>query len=370
MLKILPLRGFPNCSQWGRVGTNSCIFPFLKEDKYLSVPLAELWFGTHKNGLSTLLVAGESLSLREYLKDIEELPYLAKILSVDAPLSIQLHPPIEIAKKLHAVDPKNYPDSNPKPEMSIAITEVELLCGMRRVEEIRSMTNSQPAFDVLGVEFKRLLSLGDLRGLADFIFKLETRVLVDFTKLILNCSMDDPWTRLVKKLTQIGTEVDPGFVFLYFLEYLKLMPGEAIFIEPSIPHAYISGDMFECMQSSDNVVRGGLTPKYIDKENFVGIFCESYYDPRLGSESIDGVLEHYKPVGCPFSVRYIQVDRSVELDLHKNSLIINLSGHGSLNISGDSIPFHEASSFFIPKDVTGLTLNPSKFLQMFIVEPN
>lgn len=53
---------------------------------------------------------------------------------------------------------------------------------------------------------------------------------------------------------------------VFFLNYLKLNPSEAIYLGANEPHAYISGDCVECMACSDNVVRAGLTPKFIDVE--------------------------------------------------------------------------------------------------------
>jgi mannose-6-phosphate isomerase len=369
--KLLSLKGFPNFSKWGRVGEQSAIFPFLKEERCKDLPLAELWFGTHKNGLSTVSVEGEELSLRDYLNNrrkFSELPYLAKILSVDAPLSIQLHPPKLIAEELHAKDPKNYPDSNPKPEMSIALTKVELLCGVRTIEAIREIVSQQDAFKALGPDFSNLLDGGSLRPLANFIFNLDQAVLDEFCKLVLKSTNSDPWTNIVRKLSQLGEDVDPGIVFVYFLEFITLKPGEAIFIEPGVPHAYVSGDMFECMQSSDNVIRGGLTPKFIDKENFVKIFTESFYDPNLVSVSLN-CINNYSPVNCPFSVKHICTAEKFIVDIEADSIIIIIQGKGSLIIEGELYRVEDYSSYFIPTKLSEIEFSPQSFFEVFVVEP-
>lgn len=336
------------------------------------MPLAELWFGTHKNGPSTVVGKNKIQHLSEFLGELSpeaELPYLAKILSVDAPLSIQLHPPKAIAVELHAKDPKNYPDNNPKPEMSIALTKVELLCGVRRIEDISQSADAQPAFSLLGSEFNQLLAEGDLRRLTDCVFRLEREQLREFVRVVALSSSEDPWTKLAKKLVSLGAEVDSGFVYVYFLEYLELEPGEAIFIEPGIPHAYLYGEMFECMQSSDNVVRGGLTPKYIDRENFVRICSDVYYDPRLASVSNQEGIKVYKPLGCPFSVMHINSINKVRLDLVKNSILINVKGQASLILNQNCLEINDACSFFLPKDVNELDIHPAQFVEMFIVSP-
>jgi mannose-6-phosphate isomerase len=59
---------------------------------------------------------------------------------------------------------------------------------------------------------------------------------------------------------------DIGLLFIFFFNIMRLKRGEAVVITPNEPHAYISGDLVECMANSDNVVRGGLTPKLKDKE--------------------------------------------------------------------------------------------------------
>src|ERR1700753_2619651 len=66
----------------------------------------------------------------------DKLPFLFKVLSINKALSIQAHPNKRLAEQLHAKDPKNYPDDNHKPEMTIAITPFDGLCGFRPLAEI------------------------------------------------------------------------------------------------------------------------------------------------------------------------------------------------------------------------------------------
>src|SRR5690348_2600590 len=74
-----------------------------------------------------------------------KVPFLFKVLSVNKALSIQAHPNKKLAEQLHARDPKNYPDDNHKPEMAIAITPFEGLCGFRPLEEIAHFLGAVPA---------------------------------------------------------------------------------------------------------------------------------------------------------------------------------------------------------------------------------
>lgn len=109
--------------------------------------------GTHPSGESTITGIGQSYEnckLSIILDDLPELigtmnvfkkygtkiPFLFKVLSVAQPLSIQVHPNRQQAKELHSKDPKNYPDDNHKPEISIALSEFEALCSFRTHDEL------------------------------------------------------------------------------------------------------------------------------------------------------------------------------------------------------------------------------------------
>jgi mannose-6-phosphate isomerase len=156
--------------QWGRKGAESTVAQLRKdlieEDEYY----AELWMGTHEKGPSKLKEGEGRISLTDYIKDHPEvlgqhernsndLQFLLKVLSVGKCLSLQLHPTKvliilflikiiffkEQARKLRASDPVNYPDANHKPELTIALTDFELLCGFQKPETILSNIRSHEA---------------------------------------------------------------------------------------------------------------------------------------------------------------------------------------------------------------------------------
>lgn len=106
-------------------------------------PYAELWIGTHPKGPATLLDESSS-PLSTAIGG--ELPFLFKVLSAGKALSIQAHPDKDVASRLHADDPKNYGDANHKPEMAIALTPFEAMCGFRRIEEISVLIKKHPEF--------------------------------------------------------------------------------------------------------------------------------------------------------------------------------------------------------------------------------
>jgi mannose-6-phosphate isomerase len=229
-----------------------------------------------------------------------ELPFLFKVLSIEKVLSIQAHPDKQLAKKLHINDPKNYPDDNHKPEMAIAVTEFEGFCGFKPLEEIADELQKIPEFKVIvgddvtekfvkgirsNVEIgtpddksnRELLQLvfGKVMNASDEAIATQADSLVsraqsqpelfakDLPELIL---------RLNKQFPQ-----DVGlFCGCLMLNHCKLTAGEAMFLQAKDPHAYINGDIIECMAASDNVVRAGFTPKFKDVENLVEMLTYSY----------------------------------------------------------------------------------------------
>lgn len=80
---------------------------------------------------------------------------------------------------------------------------------------------------------------------------------------------------------------DVGVFASFFLNYIKLVPGEAVYLAANVPHAYISGECIECMATSDNVVRAGLTPKFRDTETLCSMLTyEQVRHPNLLSSGM------------------------------------------------------------------------------------
>ncbi|XP_007478235.1 mannose-6-phosphate isomerase isoform X1 [Monodelphis domestica] len=288
---------------WGKMGLSSevaqllaCNDPLvvIQEDK----PYAEMWMGTHPRG--DALIADSSIiekTLGQWIsqnvsslgtkvkEDYRDLPFLFKVLSVNTALSIQAHPNKQLAKKLHSQAPEHYPDGNHKPEMAIALTPFQALCGFRPVQEIVDFLQKVPELQFLiGSE-----AVEQLKQSTGQDPKASSSALqVCFTKMMKSdkAAFQKQLNLLVKRVSQEvaeGKDVtqslgdlllklheqypgDIGCFVIYFLNLVKLEPGEAIFLGANVPHAYLSGDCVECMACSDNTVRAGLTPKFIDVE--------------------------------------------------------------------------------------------------------
>ncbi|QKJ87096.1 mannose-6-phosphate isomerase [Paramixta manurensis] len=251
-------------------------------------PMAELWMGAHPKSSSRIEIDGEQHSLREVIesnkeaflgnavaKRFGELPFLFKVLCADQPLSIQVHPSkaaaeIGFAKENAAGIPldaaeRNYKDPNHKPELVYALTPFQAVNGFRELHEIVSLlqpvAGAHPAIahflqhadsENLATLFASLLSMKDeAKSLA-----------LGVLKSALNAQQGQPW-ETIKAIAEFYPD-DSGLFSPLLLNVIELQPGEAMFLFAETPHAYLKGVALEVMANSDNVLRAGLTPKYID----------------------------------------------------------------------------------------------------------
>ncbi|XP_037109558.1 mannose-6-phosphate isomerase [Syngnathus acus] len=353
-VRVFPLTCAVQNYAWGKVGLDSEVAKLVLGGDPLAViedgkPYAELWMGAHPKGdaqikdnriAQTTLgqwIAHFPACLGSKVKDTfqGQLPFLFKVLSVNTALSIQAHPNRELAARLHAQFPEHYPDNNHKPEMAIALTRFQGLCGFRPVEEILSFLKSVPEFRALvGKEAAEELrsGAGDASCTRQALKKCFTRMMNCEKKVFV-----DQLNMLVKRVTEessAGKDTassngelllrlhcqypgDIGCFSIYFLNHVLLEPNQAMFLGANEPHAYLSGDCIECMACSDNTVRAGLTPKYID----VNTLCEMLnYSPSPSAAKIfppvqdasDPCVTVYDPPVPDFTVMRIQVTASVK----------------------------------------------------------
>lgn len=305
--KLRRLRCSVQKYDWGRRGAESRVAKLFALNSGAEAdpdrPYAEFWMGTHGSGPSFLLPAGcgngghkvsPDVTLKAWIssnpdvlgdKVVDEwgcdLPFLFKVLSIAKPLSIQAHPDKELARALHKARPDVYKDANHKPEMALALTKFEAICGFISMEELKQVLCDVPEIAELvgSTDVEKFIKLGEqevekakcllqsiftklMSASADIValavsqiksrLELESRVrpLTDKEQLVLRLEKQYP--------------ADVGVISAFFLNYVRLNPGEALYLGANEPHAYVSGECIECMATSDNVVRAGLTPKTKD----------------------------------------------------------------------------------------------------------
>ena len=138
MSKPIKITGVVKNYDWGRQDADSIVFQYSGQTEFKEGKYAELWMGTHPNGPS-LTQDGKSLSELFKEQKQDDLIYLFKLLSVTKCLSIQIHPTKQQAEELHVKDPKNYPDTNDKPELFLTVTPFKALLGFITEDEYKTL---------------------------------------------------------------------------------------------------------------------------------------------------------------------------------------------------------------------------------------
>lgn len=263
-------------------------------------PEAEMWLGAHPVAPSRLAdVPGEPTLNALIERDPEahlgaglvaeygsRLPFLFKVLAAERPLSIQAHPSAAHARAAYADeeargigmdDPsRNYRDPYAKPEIFVAESDCEVLCGFRSAPEaaallsrlgiaslapyVASLLTDRPAVGLRTV-VTTLLSMP-----AETKHTLSLRVKDEAGRLAERLRSDEAGSRPYRWAVRLGEAYpgDIGIVVSLLLNAAVLRPGQAVYLGPGVPHAYLRGWGLEAQANSDNVLRGGLTSKHVD----------------------------------------------------------------------------------------------------------
>jgi mannose-6-phosphate isomerase len=268
-------------------------------------PQAELWVGAHPKAPSQVRYQGRWISLLELINNFPreilgektaakfngQLPFLFKVLSAAKPLSIQAHPDSiqarqgferENKQKVPLDAPnRNYRDNCHKPECICALTTFWALCGFRKVPEIidrmRALADprlSEALNDLCGCQnpaglkifFSRLMSLDK---------EEKHHAITAALAIAQKQTQDDPVYRWMVKISREYPE-DIGIFAPVLLNLIRLNPGQALSLQARTLHAYLEGTGIEIMANSDNVLRGGLTPKHVDVPELLRVLS---FDP-------------------------------------------------------------------------------------------
>ncbi|KAI3617470.1 hypothetical protein CBS9595_003379 [Malassezia furfur] len=309
------------------------------------------------------------------------LPFLFKVLSIAKALSIQAHPDKKLAERLHAEKPSMYKDANHKPEMAIAINAFEGFCGFRPVREIAQFVHRVPelreamgADDALQAELDEAARVQDAQWDAgqsgneprvhDALKRAFAALMhcqaATYERMVVQLAeryqaaldrgealeVSDEVARLVVRLnTQYPKDI--GVLCTYLLNIVHLEQGQAIFLGADEPHAYLSGQILECMAASDNVVRAGLTPKARDVEVLVDMLTYQSAraaDQLLRAEKWEGDSAQpnpsllYDPPIDEFSVLVTILEkdakRSEQRGVQGPSVVLAYEGTGTLHADG------------------------------------
>lgn len=261
-------------------GSHTVLAEFLGRPAPTERPQAELWIGAHPAAPSRLRSGPGTRTLGEVVAADPDatlgpdsvaafgprLPFLLKVLAVAEPLSLQVHPDRAqaergfAAERVPAADPaRNYKDSWPKPEILCALTDFHALCGLRDPRESAALLDRIPALGPVA----GLLAVGDVRA------AVETLLTWPFPEDVVaeaGAVAPEPYASLAARHPG-----DMGVIVAMLLNEVRLRPGQALYVPPRRPHAYLSGTGVELMAGSDNVLRAGLTPKHVDVPELLSV---------------------------------------------------------------------------------------------------
>jgi len=336
-------------------GSRTAMAEFLGEHSPGAGPEAELWIGTYPACPSRL---ADGRSLLQLIDDDPaaalgapvvarfgpRLPFLMKVLTIGAPLSLQAHPNTTQAEAGFAAeqaagvaldDPvRNYRDARHKPEMICALTVVEAFTGFRPIPECLALLDvlSVPELDGL----RETLSASGLRGSVSWIFELSDHAVPQIISLLkgrayaVRAGSSARELQWILRLAQDYPQ-DRGVILTLLCNFVRLEPGEALYIPAGCPHAYLSGVGVEIMAESDNVLRGGLTAKHVDVVELQRILDFSDARPRVlhGCQDEDGRFR-FPTEAQEFDLSRVEVGDEVVLDGGRPTLLLTVEGSARL----------------------------------------
>jgi mannose-6-phosphate isomerase len=343
-------------------------------------PVAELWLGAHRTA-SALVARGEDdagVSLRDVISrdpvaycgpEVDELPFLLKVLGVAEPLSLQVHPGVDQSRTGFAreeaagipIDAPNrtYKDPYIKPEMVYALASFELLAGFRRPEEVRSLLKPLAGSSALARALVAALAPGNRDGLRPALEIALTGPLaaadavIEFTDACrrqLAAPGQDPGPYTLPVALARRYPGDRALAVVMMMVHVSLAPGEALYIAPGTLHTYLRGLAVELMGPSDNVLRVGLTSKYTDPARALTTVDWSARMPVRPAVSRQGAVRFLRPPISLFQLADVRVAGAVEVPLLGPRIALALEGEvtaftdlGSLHLSRGQSLFAMAS---------------------------
>jgi mannose-6-phosphate isomerase len=345
--KINKIKGEFKHYDWGGKAFLPLLLHRSNEEKK---PFAEYWLGSnlHEN-------AGN-------------LPYLFKVLDVEKMLSIQVHPTKEAAAQkfkeenergtpLDAPD-RNFRDDNHKPELLSPLSDFYLLHGFKPAAEVVKTLTDTPELNFLLNEFRS----SDYRRLYTKVMTLPQRevnkILQPLIKRIVALYNENKldkhdanfWAARAAITFNNGDNVDRGIFSIYLFNIVHLKEGQALFQDAGLPHAYLEGQTMEIMANSDNVLRGGLTPKHIDvKELLEHVQFEATIPNIIEPESEETHEEFYKTPATDFQLSRVVIEphRGLAIASQKPDIYFVYYGNGSATADEEITEFRSGDALLV-----------------------
>ncbi|KIQ84747.1 mannose-6-phosphate isomerase, class I [Aeromonas sp. L_1B5_3] len=311
-----PIQGY----DWGSHDSLTTLFGIANPE---GKPQAELWMGAHPNGCSDVVVAGQTQKLSTLIERAPaavlgeatlarfgSLPFLFKVLCAEKALSIQVHPSKVQAEAGFAKEEaaginikasnRNYKDPNHKPELVFALTPYQAMNGFRAIPAILALFErvNLPAIADLTAALAASQNEAGLQHFFHQLLVLEGARKEEALAGLLAFASEHQDEETFALITSLAAQY-PGDVGLFsplLLNVVTLKPGQAMFLDACTPHAYVRGTGLEIMANSDNVLRAGLTPKYIDVAELLDCTrCLAKPDDQiLLAPHFEGAVQHFE----------------------------------------------------------------------------
>jgi len=365
--KIYRLKNQIKHYEWG---SREILPQFLKIENGKGDPCAEMWMGTHSLSPSQTEVDGRLVNLTELSG---ELPFLFKLLAVEKPLSIQAHPNKAQAEKgfneeesrgLSIKNPtRNYKDTNHKPEIICALSPFTLMAGFREAGRIRAsleefLLTAPPLKEIVSPLLRALSSdsLSSFYSILSGLSRIEREYLSTFIleKGVVQGGVisQAQWNLMKDFASQYPG--DPAIISPLFLNIFTLQPGQAVYVPSGVLHAYLSGFGVELMASSDNVLRGGLTPKHVDTDELMNILHFVPFVPQIIAPSSSAWWFCYNTPCSDFLLSMMRGEGEEKAFGEKGPAICIIT-EGELR-AGDEI-FKKGESFYLPRTDSAYMFN-------------
>lgn len=340
-----------------------------------------MWMGTYPELPSYSLKTGEDL--QEILNQNQEkligkkvldkfgsdLPFLPKILSIAKALPLQIHPNKELASKLHEEDPDKFTDPNHKPEIAVALSRFEAFVGFKPSRDIAQLMKLEPLRRFLPGTTAEEIDDDTLREICRNMLTASADVVAASIKGLLSTPSDQYGHQaylldLTRRLEgQYGRQDNGNLVALVCMNYLVLDAGSVLYIPADGIHAYLSGDIIECMARSNNVLNTGFCPR-ADRDSidlFTKALTFKQHDPdepilkrHSSDKSANGKTTVFAPPMSEFNMLVTEL-RAGDSELVKAvlgpSIMVVASGAGKMSVQGEEFVLGEGCIYFVGQGV-------------------
>ncbi|KAF2130716.1 mannose-6-phosphate isomeras-like protein [Dothidotthia symphoricarpi CBS 119687] len=382
--KVIQLKCSCNEYPWGKQGKESLAARLCEKTPGTDFKIdektaySEMWMGTYPELPSYVLSTGENLQdvLDKHPEELigskvvdafghTNLPYLPKVLSIAKALPLQLHPNKDLAAKLHKKNPDQFTDPNHKPEIALALGDFEAFVGFKPLADIKQLLQLAPLQSFLPPVQKPEFDDQTLKHVVQSMLEASEDTVRKTNDALLALPKSSFGTAthiptLIPRLSAQFDKADNGtLVALITMNYMQLKAGDSIYIPADGIHAYLSGDIIECMARSNNVLNTGFCPR-ADRDS-VDMFVNCLtFTPHAAEEALlpsqpfdrskNGKTKMYAPPLSEFSMLASEVEAGEKETIGKlagPSVMIVTEGQGALEVEGKTYELSAGYIFFV-----------------------